>query len=452
MDKRPSVIFKRKIYKDLVNWKNRDSKKYALMIEGVRRVGKSTIVEEFARNEYKSFIMIDFLNAEKRIRDAFTNYSHDMDQLTRVLSGYYGIRLYEGESLIVLDEVQEFPKAHQLVKYLVKYGKYAIIETGSLITLKMKMKMTLPSEVIPISMNPMDFEEFALATGHEMQLELAKQSFEEGVPVDKGIHEILMDLYRTYMITGGMPQAVSALIETNSFIDVETAKRSILELYRNDIWRESDGILAELFESIPSMLNRVNRKFSPGRVKKGTKSNRYESRLHWLKASKMVNVCYNCVNPDPAISQFQDVNDLKMYFVDTGLLMTMAMQSNIVGRDELYGKLLSGRMSMNKGMFFENMVAQTLVASGCGLHFCLFEFDDKETGKKRKYELDFLMAKGRKLVAIEVKSGKPGSHKSLKRFKEKYGKMVESSYVICNSNLMTVDDIVYVPIYMAMYL
>ena len=452
MDKNSPVIFRRKIYDDLVNWKERDSKKYALMIEGVRRVGKSTIVEEFAKNEYRTFMIIDFLNAEKRIKDAFINYSHDMGQLTRILSGYYGIRLYENESLIVLDEVQEFPRAHQLVKYLVKYGKYAIIETGSLITLKMKMKMTLPSEVIPISMNPMDFEEFAWATGHKVQLELAKQSFEKRVPVDKGIHEILTDLYRTYMITGGMPQAVSALIETNSFIDVETAKRSILELYRNDIWRESDGILMEVFESIPSMLNRVNRKFSPGRVKKKTRSNRYESRISWLKASKIVNICYNCVNPDPAISQFQDVNDLKMYFVDTGLLLTMALQSNIVGRDELYGKLLSGRMSMNKGMFFENMVAQSLVASGHDLHFCQFDFDDEETGKKKKYELDFLMAKGRKLVAMEVKSGRPGSHRSLTHFRKKYGKVIESSYIICNSNLMVADDIVYIPIYMAMYL
>ncbi|MBR2254407.1 MAG: AAA family ATPase [Candidatus Methanomethylophilaceae archaeon] len=261
-------IFRRKIYQDLEEWKKNDSGRYALMIEGVRRVGKSKIVKEFGTREYRSCLMVDFLTASDAVKNMFNRYSDDPDRLFRLLSGYYGVRLFEYESLVVFDEVQEFPRAHQLVKYLVAYGKYPIIETGSLITLRMKTRITFPSEVRTIPMNPMDFEEYMWAVGKEQQLEMVRESFESGVPMDEDMHRNLMDTYTTYMITGGMPQAVSALIETNSFVEVEKSKKMIVDLYREDVWREDDGILAELFSGIPSMLNRTNKVFSPGAIKK----------------------------------------------------------------------------------------------------------------------------------------------------------------------------------------
>ena len=438
-------IFRRKIYEELLEWKNKDSGKQALLIEGVRRVGKSTIVEQFAKNEFRSYLLIDFLKASSTVKEFFNRHSDDPDRLFLMLSGYYNVRLTEHESLVIFDEVQEFPRAHQLVKYLVEYGKYPIIETGFLITLKMKTKMTLPSEVRPISMNPMDFEEFMWATGKEGQMEMAKDSFRSMVPLDDSMHTRLMETFRIYMITGGMPQAVSAFVETNDFAEVEKAKRMILDLYRNDILREDDGILYDLFNSIPAMLNRATKTFSPGIVKKGTKENRYTKRISWLIGSRMVNPSLNCTNPDPAISQYEDRDDLKLYLVDTGLLLTMMLESNMADRNDLYRALLSGDLSMNQGMLFENAVAQTFVASGRRLNFCRFT----STESPRTQEVDFLYADGRRVVPVEVKSSRINPHKSFDRFLRKYPDLSDGGFIVCTKNLSKEKGLVILPIYMA---
>ena len=438
-------IFKRKIYDDLLDWKNNDSTKSALLIEGVRRVGKSTIVEQFAKNEFKSYLLVDFMSAPDTVKDIISRHSDNPDRLFLLLSGYYNVKLFEHESLIIFDEVQEFPRAHQLVKYLVQYSRYPIIETGSLITLKMKMKMTLPSEVRALSMNPMDFEEFMWASGKEMMMALVKDSFNNMEPLDESIHSILMEDFRTYMITGGMPQSVATFLDTNDFTEVEKTKKMILDLYRNDIWRESDGILYGLFNSIPAMLNRVNKRFSPGMVKKGTKRGRYTKRISWLCGSRMVNPCYNCTNPDPAISQYEDKGDLKLYLVDTGLLLTMMLENNIADRNGLYRAILRGKLSMNQGMLFENMVAQILVATGHRLNFCTFESEESD----RPQEIDFVYADGRNIVPVEVKSSRINPHKSFDRFIRKYTKSIDRRYIICTLNLSKQSDITVLPIYMA---
>lgn len=437
-------IFRRKFYDVLLGWKENDSYRYALMIEGVRRVGKSTIAEQFAKNEYRSYILIDFMNASDTVKEMFNRYSDDLDKLFLMLSGYYNVILYEHESLIIFDEIQEFPRAHQIVKYLVKYGKYPILETGSLITLKMKSRMTQPSEVITRSMNPMDLEEFMWAIGKDVQYGIIKDSFDSMEPLTDGMHKELMDTYRTYMIVGGMPQAVSALIETNSFSEVEKAKTMILDIYRRDVWREDDGILAELFNSIPSMLNRTSKVFSPSVVKKGARKMRYTKRISWLCGSKLVNPCYNCTNPDPAIAQYEDRNDLKMYFVDTGLLITMMLEANIADRDELYQSLLSGDLSMNQGMIFENMVSQALIASGRNLDYCRFASNESD----RTQEVDFLVADGRRISVIEVKSSRVNPPRSLDRFIRKYKDRIDRKYIICTQNLSEKGGIIMVPIYM----
>ena len=438
-------IFRRKIYDELVRWKKEDSSRYAILIEGVRRVGKSTVAKEFAANKFRSYLLIDFMEAPDTVKNMFNRFSDDPDRLFRLLSGYYNVRLYDRESLIIFDEVQEFPRAHQLVKYLVEYGKYPILETGSLITLKMHSKATLPSEVMTVPMNPMDFEEFMWACGKDAQLDLIREAFHKREPMDESLHADLMETFRTYMITGGMPQSVSALLETNSFQEVEKAKKLIIDLYRNDIWRENDGILAELFDSIPSMLNRTSKTFSPGTVREGTKTERYSKRISWLCGSRMVNPCYSCVNPDPAIRQFEDRSSLKMYFVDTGLLLTMMLEANIANRDEIFGAIIKGELSMNRGMLFENMVAQTLVASGRNLDFCLFDSDESD----RTQELDFILADSGRIVPIEVKSSRIRPHKSLDRFMKKYSAEIDMGYIVSTKNLTEWPGIMNIPIYMA---
>ena len=438
-------VFKRKIYESLLSWKKEDSKKYALLIEGVRRVGKSTIVEYFAKNEFKTYLIVDFLSASDKVKKAFNAHSDNPEKLFLFLSGYYNVSLFENETLIIFDEVQEFPRAHQLVKYLIEYGKYPIIETGSLISLKMKSHMTLPSEIISIQMNPMDFEEFMWATNKHVQYNLLKNQFEKKLPLDESLHQDLMNTYITYMITGGMPQSISTLIETNDFTQVEKVKRTILDLYRKDVWRENDGILSELFESIPSMLNRTNKTFSPGNVKKNTRSERYTKHISWLSGSKLVNMCYNCTNVDPALVQFENKNNAKMYFVDTGLLITMMFEKNISNLGDLYASLLSGNLSVNRGMIFENMVAQTFVASGKHLNFCQFMSDESD----RLQEIDFIYADGNSIVPVEVKSSRINPHKSLNRFIKKYEKYIDKKIIICTKNLMEESGIIFVPIYMA---
>ena len=435
-------IFKRKIYDDLLSWKRDYSDRYAVMVEGARRVGKSTVVEEFAKREFKSYILIDLGNASDFVKGLFKRYPNDLDRFFLLLASDYNVNLVEHESVIIFDEVQLYPLAHQMVKYLVKDGRYPVIETGSMVTLKMKTRVLIPSEEITLRMNPMDFEEFQWALGREGSLNLCRDAFERMEALDNGVHKRLMDDFTTYMLVGGMPQAVSELISSNDFIKVEKAKETILDLYRNDVMREDDPILASMYSSLPSQLNRTRKVFSPGVVKKGTKSRTYIRRASWLKESGLVNPCILCTDPDPALDQFEDVSAFKPYLVDTGLLLTMCIRSNMADRQEIYREILAGRLGMNKGMFFENMVAQTLVANGVRLHYYMFE----DSG--RKYELDFLMADGKRLVPIEVKSGRSGSHPSLDAFMGRNRRRAKVGYVVHSKNLRVEGDVVYLPIYL----
>ena len=446
------TIFRRKIYDDLLDWKVNSSHKYALLIEGARRVGKTTIIKKFASEEYRSNIIIDFSIANNEIKSLFTNYMNDLDTFFFRLQTIFDTELHVHESLIVFDEVQLFPLARQAIKHLVADGRYAYVETGSLISIKKNVNdILIPSEELSISMHPMDFEEFLWATSKSMTMELIRRSFKDRVPLGFESHKRVMSLYSTYMMVGGMPSSVSTYISENNPKEVEKAKSAILKLYRDDMMKipgltGSNAMM--IFDLIPSQLSNHEKTFSPSDVRDNSATRDYKDCISWLKQSKTVNVCQCCNEPSPALDQSINKNCFKIYLLDTGLLMTLALEKNIANRDKLYESLISNKMSLNKGMFFENMVAQELTMMNRGLVF--IKFYTKESD--RIQEVDFLIADGKRVTPIEVKSSRSSEHVSLDRLMRKYPKMMDGPYVIHSKDLEVRDGVTYIPIYMTMLL
>lgn len=436
-------IFRRMIYDEMLLWKGSNGKR-ALLIEGARRVGKTTVVREFAHNEYKSCIILDFSEMDDGIKKLFVDFGKGRDRFFRLLEEFTDTRLYERESVIVFDEVQLFPLARQTIKHLVEDGRYDYIETGSLISIKQNVRNILvPSEETTIQMHPMDFEEWLWAQGNDMTVETIRRAFKNKEELGFVNHGRIMDLYTTYMLVGGMPQAVEAYIEDNNFESVEAVKRDILDLYRKDTVKiNSRAIL----DSVPSFLSRHDKTFSPGEIRKGSKTNDYLLAVDWLKESKMVNICVRSSDPGPAPDLTIDEMTFKLYLLDTGLLITAAFRRNIADRKELYGKLLNNKLNVNKGMFFENMIAQELVMSGHELTFSKF----MTTETSNPQEVDFIIASMGKVIPIESKSGRSSEHVSLDRFMEKYSDKVKGAYVVHSKDLRVDGDITYIPIYMTM--
>jgi Predicted ATPase (AAA+ superfamily) len=446
------IAFRRKIYDKIFEWKEQYRGKYALLIEGARRIGKTTLVKQFAENEYRSFIIIDFSKIDKDIRDLFTNHTRDLDKFFLYLQQMYNITLHERESVIVFDEVQLFPLARQMIKHLVADGRYDYIETGSLISIRQNVSdILIPSEEMSIDMHPMDFEEFLWAQDDRVTIPLLRRSFEDRLPLGQGMHKRIMDMYSIYMLIGGMPQSVEAYIEKNNFDAVETVKRMILRLYADDasnIKMDRVSKSKRILFMIPSFLSKQEKTFSPSQMRNGSKTREYFDSVMWLSESKMVNVCYRNSDPGPALNLNLDEYTFKIYMADTGLLITASFDSNVGDRDDICKDLLKNKMSINKGMFFENMVAQTLVSTGHDLVFSRFMTE----GSTNMQEVDFIIADGKDIIPVEAKSADSGKHVSLDRFMEKFSSRIKVAYVVHSKDLRVDGKIVYIPIYMTMFL
>ena len=441
-------VFRRKIYDELFDWKNKWSSEYAILLEGARRVGKSTIVEEFAKNEYDSYLIIDFNHVKKDVISVFETYGHDTDKLLSTLQMVCNVRLKPGKSLVVFDEVQKYPKARELIKYLVKDGRYDYIETGSLITLKQNIRnIQIPSEEMHLRMFPMDFEEWCWACGFEDMFGIVKEAYEKREPLIDPVHRSVMEQFKTYMLTGGMPQAVSKYVETRDMAAVETVKKVILDLYRDDMSKigGSAGTKARaIFEEIPSMLSTHRKNFRPGLIKKNSRQTYFAPGIEWLTSARICERCKLTTDPD-LTGNLNNGEPFKCYLLDTGLLMSLAFDNGILSMPEVYSAFTKGRLSINEGMLFENIVAQLLRSSGKDLHYVELK---KKKDDKNVYEIDFILPKGKKITPVEVKSSTSSKHDSLDFFMEKYSKRIDGAIIVHPRNMKSEGKILYLPIYM----
>lgn len=445
---------RRKIYNKLLEWKQESNGEYALLIDGARRVGKSYIVRQFAEKEYRSCVILDFNLVSKSIKDLFENDLDNLDRFFMYLSNYTGKTLYTRDTLIVFDEVQQYPKARAAIKYLVKDGRYDYIETGSLISIKKNVEgFVIPSEEEHIKMFPMDFEEFLWAMGEEMLMPFIKDCFERKKPLGQLMHRRAMDYFRLYMIVGGMPQAVEKYVETRDFAKVDKLKRRILELYRSDISKYAKGYdtkVKSIFEEIPSQLQKHEKKFRLSALKEGARARDYETAFFWLDDAMIINSCYNTTEPNVGLNLNKDTNTMKCYMADTGLLISHAFDTNEIVSEDLYRKILLDKLEMNSGMIVENIVAQMLRTAG---HKLFFYSNASMTDKDSRMEIDFLIAKSKittrhNISPIEVKSSARYTLTSLRKCIAKYGSYLSTAYVIHPADLKEEDNIVFLPLYM----
>ena len=445
---------KRKIYKKLLEWKQKSNGKTALLIDGARRVGKSYIVEKFAKENYKSYIIIDFNKVPDEVKKLFDFYLNDLDNLFLYLSNYFNVKLYERESLIIFDEVQLCPKARTAIKYLVEDRRYDYIETGSLMSIKRNVKdILIPSEEQHIEMYPMDFEEFLWAFENDTIMDLIKKCYEEKKPLGQVMHRKVMDYFRQYMIVGGMPQAVEEYRGSKDFNNVDQIKRNILHLYREDIGKYADnyGLKVEsIFDEIPAQLQKHEKKFRMSSLSKEARFREYEDAMFWLKDAMIINPCYNTTEPNIGLKLNTEFSTLKCYMADTGLLISHAFDEKGIVTEEVYKKILFDKLEFNEGMIIENMVSQMLVAAGHKLYF--YSNPSREDSSSRM-EIDFLISKSKissrhNISPIEVKSNKNYTVSSLRKFMLKYNKQLYIPYVIHTGDYKEEESITYLPIYM----
>lgn len=447
------MILKRKIYDRLLEWKKESNGETAVLIDGARRVGKSYVCEQFAQNEYKSYILIDFGNVSNDILDLFTNDSSNLDLFFAKLSAYYSTSLHRRESLIIFDEVQQFPRARQLIKYLVADGRYDYLETGSLIRLKKNVQdIIIPSEEEHIEMFPMDFEEFLWAMGDEATVPLLRQCFESKTPLGQALHRKIMNDFRQYILVGGMPQAVLAYQKDKQFEDADRAKRRILQLYRDDVSKFAAGYeekVFAVFDGIPGQLSKKEKKYTLSSISKSARFRNYEDSFLWLNEAMVVNTCFNATDPNVGLALSADNNTQKCYMADTGLLITQTFMDRPFTENELYKAILFDKLDINEGMIMENIVSQMLRRNGHKLYF--YSRTDKEH-RENHMEIDFLITEKKKIAPIEVKSGNYRSHSSLDKFRSKFSSKLGNAYILYTKDLMVKDNIIHLPIYMAMFL
>ena len=444
---------RRKIYQQLLDWKEKRNGEVALLIEGARRIGKSYIVEAFGKKEYKSYLLIDFNKAPEMVREWFDLYLEDLDTLFLYLSQHYKVKLHERNSLIILDEIQLCPRARAAIKFLVADGRFDYIETGSLVSIKKNTRsIVLPSEERSIQMYPMDFEEFLWATGNDMLMDLIRKMYVERKPMGQAFHRKAMDAFRLYMIVGGMPQAVKKYVDTQDFDAVDAAKRDVLTIYRNDIFHYAEDIaekVVSIFDQIPSQLSKHEKKFRLSALKPGAKYGDWDDAFFWLKDASVVNVCYNSTEPNIGLKMNEDRTTLKCYMNDTGLLLSHAFDEKGIMSAEIYHKLLFGKLEVNEGMLVENVVAQMLTASGNKLFF----YSKASYVAEERMEIDFLLQKNKvtnrhNIHPIEVKSGTNYTLSSLKKCMKKFGEYMTAPTVIHAGDLKVEDGITYLPLYM----
>ena len=435
-------MFRRKIYDKLLDWKNNCKGTKALLIEGARRIGKSTVVEEFGKNEYKSYILIDFNKVSRVVIEAFETLAGKLDDFFMVLSSEYNTQLHKRESLIIFDEVQKYPHARELIKYFVADGRYDYIETGSLISIKENVKdITIPSEERKIRMYPMDFEEFCWALGNEQILEVIRSCFEKKEGLPNGLHNSAMLLFRQYLLVGGMPKSIDVFVSrSKDFGASDVEKRDILDLYREDIRKIDKKYQAKVqttFDQIPAFLSKHEKRIILSRLDPNAKADNYEESFFWLADSMICNECFNCSDPNVGLAMNEDRTFIKCYMGDTGLLVSHAFSENDITETNLYRNILFDKLSINEGMLYENAIMQMLTANG---HRPYFYTHYNEDNHRNDIEIDFLITEGgkvrEKIIPIEVKSSSKYSTVSLERFLSKFRNRISSAYVIHPKNLL----------------
>lgn len=453
-----AMVLKRKIYSKLLEWKEEASGSKAILIEGARRIGKSTVCEEFAKKEYDNYILIDFAKKDKEVEQYFASYLNDLDTFFMMLQAHFGKKLKQRDAVIIFDEVQMYPQARAAIKYLVADGRYDYMETGSLISIKENVKdIVIPSEERHLNMYPLDFEEFAWALGEEILLECIKNCFDKKVPMDKGLHNKAMLLFKQYMLVGGMPKPVLLFADNHKdFSAADKEKRDILKLYREDIMKINaqyrSKVLA-IFDQIPGLLSQHEKRVILKKIQEGSYAEQYEETFFWLADSMISNECFLCNDPNIGLSINEVRTYVKCYMGDTSLLVSHAFDENELLEDEVYKQILSGRLSMNEGMLYENVIAQMLTANGHKLYFYTHYNDEKH---RNDIEIDFLLSNNSKLkykiYPVKVKSGAKYTTTSLTKFKEKFRNRIGECYIIHPRNLIVKDGIVCIPPYMAMLL
>ena len=444
---------RRKIYESLLKWKAEKNGTTALMIEGARRVGKSYIAEEFARNEYESYILIDFSRAPSRVKGWFDEYLEDVDTLLQNIQLHYKKQLTPRRSLIIFDEVQKCPRAREAVKALVADRRFDYLETGSLISIKKNVEnIVIPSEEDGIEMYPMDFEEFLWAMGNDVMMPYIRARFEKRQPMGE-FHREAMHYFRQYLIVGGMPQAVAEYAASRDFTRVDAVKRQILRLYKNDIKKYAGTATARvsaIYDAIPGQLQKREKKFTLTALKDEARMREYDSAFFWLEESKMVNISYNTTAPNIGLQLNEDRTVLKCYFCDTGLLISLAFSARGIVTNEIYQKLMFDKLEIDEGMLVENIVAQMLKAAGLELFF--YSNYDKEEAENRM-QVDFLIQKEvvtsrHNISPIEVKSGTNYTLTSINKCIKKFGQYLSTPYVLHTKDVEVKDSLVYLPLYM----
>jgi len=447
------MVLKRKIYQKLINWKNTSNGTSVLLLNGARRVGKSFLCEQFGKNEYKSLIIVDFGNIPKEIKDIFENDSADLDMFFAKLSAFYHTNLYKRESLVVFDEIQQYPKARQLLKYLVADGRFDYIETGSLLSLKQNVQdIVIPSEEEELEVHPMDFEEFLWALNDETTVPFLLSCFEQKKPLGQVLHRKIMNDFRQYLLVGGMPQAVIEYIKNKDFSAADKIKKRILSLYRNDIAKYAGGYknkVTAIFDSLPGQLSKKEKKYKLASINKEARLRSYEDAFMWLSDGMIVNPCFNATDPGIGLAMSGDHSTQKIYMADTGLLVTHTFRDNDYSDNELYRAILLDKLHINEGMLVENAVAQMLKSNGHRLYF--YSRVDS-INRKNMMEIDFLIVRKDKTSPIEVKSSAYRTHSSLDKFRNKFSSKLGDIYILYTKDVMIKDNIIHLPVYMAMFL
>ena len=445
------MYFRRKIYGRLLEWKETSKGKSAVLIEGARRVGKSTIAEEFARKEYDDYILLDFALESKDMRQNFEDNIGDLDTFFRNLFIIKGKDLPRRRAVIIFDEVQLFPLARQAIKYLVADGRYDYIETGSWISIKKNVQnILIPSEEEKLKMYPMDFEEFLWAKGNTAVMPAIKTAFESRKPLGNAAHRKIMQIFREYIAVGGMPQAVLAYVNGESYASIDRVKQGILSLYEDDLRKYDDEERKKaslVFKTISKQLSDHEMHFTFSEINTNARYVNYVESVEFVAESMMGNRCANVTMPDVLLELYSDKSNFKLYMGDTGLLVSQLIREGEETED-IYRALIYDKLSSNLGMIFENIVAQMLKAGGRELFFHEYKYVPEGTETEKKYEIDFLIVKNKKICPIEVKSSGYTSHKSFDYFIDKYPIKVQERYIIYTKDLKFTDGITYIPAYM----
>ena len=441
-------VFKRKVYDELLRWKEQWVGRRALLIRGARRIGKSTVAEEFGKKEYESYVVVDFSRCSDEVFNLFNDTS-DLDYIFLRLQVIYRVNLIRRKSLIILDEVQLQPKDRQAVKSLVADGRYDYIETGSLISVRKNTEgILIPSEEVKLDMYPMDYEEFRWALGDEVTIPLLRRMAERKEPLGAAHRQMLRD-FRVYMLVGGMPQAVAEYLESNNLSMVDEVKRGILDLYDEDFQKiDPSGRAGMLFAAIPTQLNSNAARYRLGSVIPDARAENYEALIAEMEASMTVNVAWHCDDPNVGMPMTRNLSQYKIYVGDTGLFVTLAFRDKKFTENVIYGKLLSDKLAANLGYLYENVVAQMLTAAGNKLFYHTWP---TESGK-HNYEVDFLLSRGSKLWPLEVKSSGYKTHASLDAFCEKFSSRISDKYLIYTKDFVRVAGVNYLPVYMTPFL